>query len=97
MTENGGRDRRNPGARPGPRAHYARRGAGRRYRPRCRAGRCAARERARGARRSTWPSPNDRDGLAGLGTVDRLALAALDRDLNTVADYDIARRSAWSP
>ena len=27
--------------------------------------------------------------LAGLGSVDRLALAALDRDLNTVKDYDI--------
>jgi NAD(P)-dependent dehydrogenase (short-subunit alcohol dehydrogenase family) len=30
-------------------------------------------------------------GLAGIGSVDRLALAALDRDLNTVADYDIAK------
>jgi NAD(P)-dependent dehydrogenase (short-subunit alcohol dehydrogenase family) len=29
--------------------------------------------------------------LADLGPVDRLALAALDRDLNTVADYDIAK------
>jgi len=29
--------------------------------------------------------------LAGLGSIDRLALAALDRDLNTVADYDIAK------
>src|SRR5918995_4023153 len=27
--------------------------------------------------------------LAGLGAIDRLALAALDRDLNTVKDYDI--------
>ena len=27
--------------------------------------------------------------LADLGSVDRLALAALDRDLNTVKDYDI--------
>jgi NAD(P)-dependent dehydrogenase (short-subunit alcohol dehydrogenase family) len=27
--------------------------------------------------------------LVGLGSVDRLALAALDRDLNTVQDYDI--------
>ena len=27
--------------------------------------------------------------LAGLGSIDRLALAALDRDLNTVKDYDI--------
>jgi NAD(P)-dependent dehydrogenase (short-subunit alcohol dehydrogenase family) len=27
--------------------------------------------------------------LAGLGSVDRLALAALDRDLNTIKDYDI--------
>lgn len=30
-------------------------------------------------------------GLAGIGTVDRLALAALDRDLNSVADYDVAK------
>jgi NAD(P)-dependent dehydrogenase (short-subunit alcohol dehydrogenase family) len=29
--------------------------------------------------------------LAGVGSVDRLALAALDRDLNSVADYDIAK------
>src|SRR6185312_6219299 len=28
--------------------------------------------------------------LAGVGNVDRLALAALERDLNTVKDYDIA-------
>ncbi len=28
--------------------------------------------------------------LADVGTVDRLALCALDRDLNTVADYDVA-------
>ena len=28
--------------------------------------------------------------LAGVGNVDRLALAALERDLNTVRDYDIA-------
>jgi NAD(P)-dependent dehydrogenase (short-subunit alcohol dehydrogenase family) len=27
--------------------------------------------------------------LAGVGSVDRLALAALDRDLNTVKDYDL--------
>jgi NAD(P)-dependent dehydrogenase (short-subunit alcohol dehydrogenase family) len=27
--------------------------------------------------------------LAGLGSIDRLALAALDRDLNSAADYDI--------
>src|SRR5215210_448605 len=27
--------------------------------------------------------------LARLGSIDRLALAALDRDLNTVKDYDI--------
>jgi len=27
--------------------------------------------------------------LAGVGSVDRLALAALDRDLNTVKDYDV--------
>ena len=27
--------------------------------------------------------------LAGLGSIDRLALAALDRDLNTIKDYDI--------
>jgi NAD(P)-dependent dehydrogenase (short-subunit alcohol dehydrogenase family) len=30
-------------------------------------------------------------GLEGVGPVDRLALAALDRDLNTVADYDVAK------
>jgi NAD(P)-dependent dehydrogenase (short-subunit alcohol dehydrogenase family) len=30
-------------------------------------------------------------GLEGIGPVDRLALAALDRDLNTVADYDVAK------
>ena len=30
-------------------------------------------------------------GLAGIGTVDRLALAALDRDLNSVADYDVVK------
>jgi NAD(P)-dependent dehydrogenase (short-subunit alcohol dehydrogenase family) len=30
-------------------------------------------------------------GLADLGSIDRLALAALDRDLNTVADYDVAK------
>jgi NAD(P)-dependent dehydrogenase (short-subunit alcohol dehydrogenase family) len=30
-------------------------------------------------------------GLAGVGSVDRLALAALDRDLNSVADYDAER------
>jgi NAD(P)-dependent dehydrogenase (short-subunit alcohol dehydrogenase family) len=29
--------------------------------------------------------------LAGIGSVDRLALAALDRDHNTVADYDAER------
>jgi NAD(P)-dependent dehydrogenase (short-subunit alcohol dehydrogenase family) len=29
-------------------------------------------------------------GLADVGSVDRLALAALDRDLNTVKDYDVA-------
>jgi NAD(P)-dependent dehydrogenase (short-subunit alcohol dehydrogenase family) len=28
--------------------------------------------------------------LSSVGSIDRLALAALDRDLNTVADYDIA-------
>jgi NAD(P)-dependent dehydrogenase (short-subunit alcohol dehydrogenase family) len=28
--------------------------------------------------------------LAGVGSVDRLVLAALDRDLNTVKDYDVA-------
>jgi NAD(P)-dependent dehydrogenase (short-subunit alcohol dehydrogenase family) len=31
------------------------------------------------------------DGLAGMGSCDRLVLAALDRDLNTVADYDVAK------
>lgn len=31
------------------------------------------------------------DGLAGVGSCDRLVLAALDRDLNTVADYDVAK------
>jgi NAD(P)-dependent dehydrogenase (short-subunit alcohol dehydrogenase family) len=30
-------------------------------------------------------------GLAGVGSVDRLALAALDRDHNTVADYDVTK------
>jgi NAD(P)-dependent dehydrogenase (short-subunit alcohol dehydrogenase family) len=30
-------------------------------------------------------------GLAGVGSVDRLALAALDRDLNSVAEYDVAK------
>jgi NAD(P)-dependent dehydrogenase (short-subunit alcohol dehydrogenase family) len=30
-------------------------------------------------------------GLANVGSVDRLALAALDRDLNTVADYDVKK------
>jgi NAD(P)-dependent dehydrogenase (short-subunit alcohol dehydrogenase family) len=30
-------------------------------------------------------------GLADIGSVDRLALAALDRDLNSVADYDIGK------
>ena len=29
--------------------------------------------------------------LAELGSVDRLALAALDRDLNSVADYDVVK------
>lgn len=29
--------------------------------------------------------------LAELGSIDRLALAALDRDLNSVADYDVAK------
>jgi NAD(P)-dependent dehydrogenase (short-subunit alcohol dehydrogenase family) len=32
-----------------------------------------------------------RAGLDGVGVVDRLALAALDRDQNSVADYDIAK------
>ncbi|MEO8423871.1 MAG: SDR family oxidoreductase [Actinomycetota bacterium] len=31
------------------------------------------------------------DAVKGLGTIDRLALAALDRDLNSVADYDVAK------
>ena len=30
-------------------------------------------------------------GLEGIGSVDRLALAALDRDLNSVADYDVVK------
>jgi NAD(P)-dependent dehydrogenase (short-subunit alcohol dehydrogenase family) len=30
-------------------------------------------------------------GLAEIGSIDRLALAALDRDLNSVADYDIGK------
>jgi NAD(P)-dependent dehydrogenase (short-subunit alcohol dehydrogenase family) len=30
-------------------------------------------------------------GLGAIGSVDRLALAALDRDLNSVADYDVAK------
>jgi NAD(P)-dependent dehydrogenase (short-subunit alcohol dehydrogenase family) len=30
-------------------------------------------------------------GVEGIGSVDRLALAALDRDLNSVADYDVAK------
>jgi NAD(P)-dependent dehydrogenase (short-subunit alcohol dehydrogenase family) len=30
-------------------------------------------------------------GLADIGSVDRLALAALDRDLNSVKDYDVAK------
>jgi NAD(P)-dependent dehydrogenase (short-subunit alcohol dehydrogenase family) len=30
-------------------------------------------------------------GLEGIGSVDRLVLAALDRDLNSVADYDVAK------
>ena len=30
-------------------------------------------------------------GLAGIGSVDRLVLAALDRDLNSVADYDVEK------
>jgi NAD(P)-dependent dehydrogenase (short-subunit alcohol dehydrogenase family) len=30
-------------------------------------------------------------GLADLGTIDRLALAALDRDLNSVAEYDTVK------
>ncbi len=30
-------------------------------------------------------------GLEAIGSVDRLALAALDRDLNSVADYDVAK------
>ncbi len=29
--------------------------------------------------------------LAGVGSVDRLALVAIDRDLNTVADYDLEK------
>lgn len=29
--------------------------------------------------------------VAGLGSIDRLALAALDRDLNSVADYDVVK------
>jgi NAD(P)-dependent dehydrogenase (short-subunit alcohol dehydrogenase family) len=29
--------------------------------------------------------------LAGIGSVDRLALAALDRDLNSVREYDVAK------
>ena len=32
-----------------------------------------------------------KDGAAGIGSIDRLALAALDRDLNSVADYDVAK------
>ena len=44
------------------------------------------------ARRSTCPTPRrSRRGSRGSGTVDRLALAALDRDLNSVADYDVAK------
>jgi NAD(P)-dependent dehydrogenase (short-subunit alcohol dehydrogenase family) len=31
------------------------------------------------------------EGLAGVGSCDRLVLAALDRDLNTVADYDVTK------
>jgi len=30
-------------------------------------------------------------GLADVGTVDHLVIAAIERDLNTVADYDVAR------
>jgi NAD(P)-dependent dehydrogenase (short-subunit alcohol dehydrogenase family) len=30
-------------------------------------------------------------GVADLGSIDRLALAALDRDLNSVADYDVTK------
>jgi NAD(P)-dependent dehydrogenase (short-subunit alcohol dehydrogenase family) len=30
-------------------------------------------------------------GVAGIGTVDRLVLAALDRDLNSVKEYDVAK------
>ena len=30
-------------------------------------------------------------GLADLGSVDHLVIAAIERDLNTVADYDVAR------
>lgn len=31
------------------------------------------------------------DGLAGVGSVDHLVLAAIERDQNTVADYDLGR------
>ncbi len=31
------------------------------------------------------------EGVADLGSIDRLALAALDRDLNSVADYDVLK------
>lgn len=37
-------------------------------------------------------SPEDIEGaLAGIGEVDRLALVAIERDQNTIKDYDIAR------
>ena len=31
------------------------------------------------------------EGVANIGSIDRLALAALDRDLNSVADYDVVK------
>ena len=37
------------------------------------------------------------EALADLERIDRLALLAVDRDQNTVTDYDVDRRSASSP
>ena len=34
-------------------------------------------------------------GLADVERVDHLVLAAIERDMNTVAEYDVARRCTW--
>ena len=92
----GARGGRDAGPGPGPGAPLRRGGSpGDHHRPRrgpSRARGRRARATASGAPPSTCPIPRrSRRALADVGSVDRLALAALDRDLNSVADYDVAK------